>query len=55
MSVKTMMENDFEIECANSTVYKLMHKVGLSWISGRTHHPKQNLEEQETFKKTLNP
>lgn len=53
--VKTMMKNDFGIECVNSTIYKLMNKVGLSWISGRTRHPKQNLEEQDTFKKTLNP
>ena len=50
--VKAMMKNDFDIECANSTMYKIMHKVGLSWISGRTCHPKQDLEAQETFKKT---
>lgn len=49
--VKTMMKEKFEIECVNSTIYKLMHKVGLSWISGRTRHPKQDLEEQEAFKK----
>ena len=51
--VKTMLKTNFEIECANSTVYNLMHKVGLSWISGRTRHPKQNIEEQETFKKNF--
>ncbi|MFK0573178.1 IS630 family transposase [Endozoicomonas sp.] len=49
--VKTMMKENFKIECVNSTVYKLMHKVGLSWISGRTRHQKQNLEEQESYKK----
>ena len=50
--VKEMMKKDFDIECANSTMYKIMHKVGLSWISGRTRHPKQDLEAQKTFKKT---
>lgn len=51
--VKALLKSNFEIECVNSTVYKLLHKVGLSWISGRTHHPKQDLAAQETYKKTL--
>ncbi len=50
--VKDVLKKDFGTECVNSTVYKLLHKVGLSWISGRTHHPKQDLEVQEAFKKT---
>lgn len=50
--VKALLKSNFEIECVNSTVYKLLHKVGLSWISGRTHHPKQDLDAQETYKKT---
>ena len=50
--IKKMLKDDFGIECANSTVYKLLHKVGLSWISGRTRHPESDPEEHKTFKKT---
>ena len=50
--IKEMLKNDFGIECADSTVYTLLHKVGLSWISGRTHHPNSDLEVQDAFKKT---
>ena len=50
--IKEILKNDIGIECTNSTVYKLLHKVGLSWISGRTHHPKSDPEAQEAFKKT---
>ena len=50
--VKEVLKNSFGVKCVNSTVYKLLHKVGLSWISGRTHHPKQDLEAQEAYKKT---
>lgn len=50
--IKEMLKNDFGVECADSTVYSLLHKVGLSWISGRTRHPKSDHEVQEAFKKT---
>ena len=50
--IKKMLKEKFGIECVNSTVYKLLHKAGLSWISGRTRHPESDPEEQEAFKKT---
>lgn len=50
--IKEMLKNDFGVECAYSTVYALLHRVGLSWISGRTRHPKSDPEVQESFKKT---
>ena len=50
--IKDILKNKFNVECTDSTVYKLLHKVGLSWISGRTYHPNKDLEAQETFKKT---
>ncbi len=51
--VLAMLNNDFDIQCSLRTVYKLLHRVGLSWISGRSKHPNQNLDEQQDFKKTL--
>ena len=50
--VLKMLESDFQQQCHPRTVYKLLHRVKLSWISGRSKHPKQDLEEQEAFKKT---
>lgn len=52
--VHQLLESDFQAQCGLRTVYKLLHRVNLSWISGRSKHPKQNLEEQEAFKKTSN-
>jgi transposase len=50
--VLKLLEEEFQTECDLRTVYKLLHRVKLSWISGRSKHPKQDLEAQETFKKT---
>lgn len=50
--VHQLLESDFQAKCELRTVYTLLHRVDLSWISGRSKHPKQNLEEQESFKKT---
>ena len=50
--VLSMSKDRFGIDCHLNTVYKLMHRSGLSWISGRTRHPKQDAEVQEQFKKT---
>ena len=38
---------------SQSSAYRLLHKVGLSWITGRDIHPKHNAEAQADFKKTL--
>jgi transposase len=35
------------------SVYNTLQRVGLVWITGRSQHPKANLEAQEAFKKTL--
>ena len=52
--VYKLLQNEFGTDCNLRTVYKLLHRVKLSWISGRSKHPKQDLEEQEVFKKTSN-
>ena len=33
-----------------SSVYKLLHRLGFSWITSRSKLPKQSLEVQEDFK-----
>ncbi|WP_139117863.1 helix-turn-helix domain-containing protein, partial [Endozoicomonas atrinae] len=39
-----LLEEEFQTECDLRTVYKLLHRVKLSWISGRSKHPNQDLE-----------
>lgn len=36
-----------------SSVYQVLHRIGLSWISSRSMHPKSDAQVQENFKKTL--
>ena len=38
---------------SNGHIYNLLHSLGISWITIRSKHPKQNLEAQEMFKKNL--
>jgi len=47
-----LMKEKFGIKCNLSTVYRTLERVDLVWISGRSIHPKANLEAQEGFKKT---
>lgn len=47
-----LMEEKFGVKCNLSTVYRTLERVDLVWISGRSIHPKANLEAQEEFKKT---
>ena len=51
--IQLLLEKQFHVHCDLRTVYKLLDRVNLSWISGRSKHPKKNLEDQDTFKKTL--
>lgn len=37
---------------STSVIYKTLHRANLVWITGRSQHPKADLEAQETFKKT---
>ena len=37
-----------------SGMYHVLHRLGYSWITSRSKHPKQDPEAIEAFKKTLN-
>ncbi|NGX52860.1 MAG: hypothetical protein KR126chlam5_01166 [Candidatus Anoxychlamydiales bacterium] len=47
-----LMQEKFGVDCSIDTVYRTLARVNLVWITGRSIHPKVNLEAQETFKKT---
>lgn len=48
------IKKTFDIEYHPGSVYKLLHRLGFSWITSRSRHPKQSQQKQEDFKKTGN-
>ncbi|ENM5740037.1 winged helix-turn-helix domain-containing protein, partial [Vibrio mimicus] len=48
------IENNFGVTFQRSGIYRLLHDIGLSWITTRSKHPKQSVEAQEAFKKIPN-
>ena len=48
-----LVEQEFSVSCTLKTIYNTLHRLGLSWISCRSKHPKSNDETQALYKKTL--
>jgi transposase len=49
--IKKILHDEFGVECSLSSTYGVLKRVGMSWITSRSRHPKQSHEEQELFKK----
>jgi transposase len=47
-----MLLEEHGAKCALRTVYNTIHRIGFSWITSRSMHPKSNQEAQNTYKKT---
>ena len=45
--------NKFDISCTVETVYATLHRLGYSWKTSRSIHPKADLKAQEEYKKNL--
>ena len=50
--VLELMRTKYGIDPSLRTVYDTLKRAELVWITGRSIHPKADLEAQETFKKT---
>ena len=48
-----LIEQKWQVRYTVNGVYELLKSLGMSWVSSRSKHPKQNQQEQEAFKKTL--
>lgn len=48
-----MIFKHYKIEYNPNYVYEILDEIGLSWVSSRSRHPKQDKQAQEAFKKTL--
>lgn len=51
--VQAYIEAEFNVKYQNTNVYHLLPGLNLSWISTQSKHPKQSVEAQEAFKKSL--
>lgn len=52
--IVNLVQEKYDVQYSVSGIYKVLSRMGLSWVSGRSIHPKANLKAQEAFKKTLN-
>lgn len=50
--VLELMRTKYGVDPSLRTVYDTLKRADLVWITGRSIHPKADLEAQETFKKT---
>ena len=51
--IRALLAEQFGVHCCLNSVYHLMHRLGLVWITARSKHPKQDQAVQDAFKKTL--
>lgn len=51
--IVNLVQEKYDVQYSVSGIYKVLSRMGLSWVSGRSIHPKANLKAQEAFKKTL--
>lgn len=50
--IKALLAEQFQVTCCLASVYNLLARLGLVWITVRSKHPKQNQANQDSFKKT---
>lgn len=43
----------YNVEYKKSGLYDLLERIGLSWVSSRSKHPKSDEKKQKTFKQTF--
>ena len=49
--IQGLIKSKFNVDYTLNGVYALMHRLGYSWITTRSKHPKSDPEKQEVFKK----
>ena len=52
--IQDMALSEFGAAYADDSIYTVLKRLGLSWITSRSQHPKADPEAQKAFKKTLN-
>ena len=50
--IQKMIEQTYQVKYHKCHIYNLLERLGLSWISARSKHPKSDPAAMEAFKKT---
>ena len=50
--IMKLVSKDYDASYSLSGIYALLSRIGISWVSGRSIHPKTDQAAQESFKKT---
>lgn len=53
LDIQVMLKEKFAADYALPSVYHLLERTQMHWLTARSKHPKANKEAQEDFKKTL--
>lgn len=48
-----LAKEHFDVDYHPDAIYAVLKRLGMSWITGRSQHPKADTEKQADFKKTL--
>ena len=51
--IDEILQKHYGVEYHPDAIYNLLQRIGMSWISGRSRHPKADIKKQEAFKKNL--
>lgn len=46
-----LVAQKYDIQYSRSGMYHVLHRLGFSWITSRSKHPKRDIQAQENFKK----
>ncbi|NYT46798.1 MAG: winged helix-turn-helix domain-containing protein [Candidatus Methanofishera endochildressiae] len=50
--IRQLLDEQFQIKCCLNSVYNLLARLNIVWITVRSKHPKQDQTTQDDFKKT---
>lgn len=48
-----LIEDKYKVTYKGTSVYDLLERIGMSWVSSRSKHPKSDEEKQKKFKQTF--
>ena len=52
VDIRALLKEKYHCHYTEGSIYTLLKRLKLSWVTGRSMHPEANLQKQEAFKKT---
>jgi putative transposase len=53
VDAKQILKEEFDIDCSLSSIYRLLHRIKLSWLVPRPRHPQADATAQAEFSQLL--